>query len=74
MEEIKLKAGAYSDDALTLCGSDNESVKGVFKQYERLTRKSGLELNAEKTEILSLHTDSRQIKGGTTKSLLVFWN
>ena len=36
---------------------DYDSVKGIFRQYERLTRKSGLELNADKTEILSMHTD-----------------
>ena len=32
------------------------SVRNVSKQYERLTRKSGLELNADKTEILCLHS------------------
>ena len=31
---------------LVLCGGDNKSVKEVFKQYERLKRISGLELNA----------------------------
>ena len=34
--------------------ADNDSVKGIFRQYEMLTKKSGLELNAEKTEILSM--------------------
>ena len=56
-EQIDLKAGAYVDDVLVVCGADNESFKWIFKQYERLTRKSGLELNAEKTEILSMHSD-----------------
>ena len=28
-----------------------------FQQYEKLTKKSGLELNADKTEIISLHTE-----------------
>ena len=46
-----------ADDAYALRGADNESVKGIFRQYERLTKKSGLELNAEKTEILSMHTN-----------------
>ena len=46
---------------ITLCGADNDSVKGIFKQYERLTRKSGLELNAEKTEILSMHSGRPKI-------------
>ena len=52
MEKIELKAGAYVDDVLVVCGADNESVNGIFKQYERLTRKSGLKLNAEKTEFV----------------------
>ena len=33
------------------------SIQGIFKQYEKLTRKSGLELNADKTEIIALHTE-----------------
>ena len=32
-------------------------LKGIFRQYERLTKKSGLELNADKTEILSMHSN-----------------
>ena len=33
----------------------------IFRQYERLTRKSGLELNADKTEILSMDTNVARI-------------
>ena len=46
VEHIDLKAGSYA--VFTLCGADTESVKGIFRQYKRLTRKSGLELNAVK--------------------------
>ena len=53
-EEIGFKAGAFADDVGALCGGDSESVKRVFMQYEKLTRKSGLVLNADKTEILVL--------------------
>ena len=60
-EEVQIKAGGYTDDVFTLCGGDDESVKGIFRQYKRLTRKSGLELNAEKTEILSMHTNVPRI-------------
>ena len=56
-EEVEMKSGGYADDVHVLCKADDESVRGIFRQYERLTRKSGLELNAEKTEILSMHTD-----------------
>ena len=55
--EIKYKSGPFADDVGVVCVGDNVSVKKVFKQYERLTRKSGLELNADKTEIIYLHTD-----------------
>ena len=54
---VKLKAGAYADDVHTLSKADQESVQGIFTQYERLTKRSELELNAEKTEILLMHID-----------------
>ena len=44
-----------------MCRADQESVQGIFKQYERLTQRSGLELNADKTEILSMHTDASRV-------------
>ena len=56
-DEVVIKAGGYADDVHVICGADDESVKGIFRQYERLTRMSGLELNAEKTDILSMHTN-----------------
>ena len=52
-----MKAGRYADDVHVLCGADDESVKNLFEQYEKLTKKAGMVLNAEKTEILSMHTD-----------------
>ena len=56
-----MKAGGFADDVHVICGADEESVKGIFVQYERLTRKSGLELNADKTEIMSMHTQIPRI-------------
>jgi hypothetical protein len=59
VKEIKInsskfifKAGAYADDV-----SQNSpiSIQGVFDEYNRLTERSGLELNADKTEILKLN-------------------
>ena len=52
MDPMLFKAGAYADDAHTVCKADQESVQGIFKEYDRLTSRSGLELNADKTEIL----------------------
>ena len=46
------KAYAYADDVSCVIKNNLGSVQGVFDEYGRLTRQSGLELNAEKTEIL----------------------
>ena len=54
--EVNYKIGAFADDVDVVCKSDQASVQRVFEQYEKLTRRSGLELNADKTEILALHT------------------
>ena len=59
-EEIGFKAGAFADDVGVLCGGDQLSVRRVFYQYEKLTKRSGLELNADKTEILVLQNDVSQ--------------
>ena len=48
------KAAAYADDISVICLGTPGSINEVFKEYERLTTKSGLELNADKTEILNL--------------------
>jgi len=53
--KIGYKAAAYADDISVICQNDPESIQHVFKEYERLTVKSGLELNADKTEILILN-------------------
>jgi len=55
------KASGYADDIAIISKNDRESVKEIFNEYQRLTKLSGLELNAEKTEILQLNTD--EIKG-----------
>jgi hypothetical protein len=55
--KISFKAGAYADDVSVICENDRKSIWGVFNEYNRLTIRSGLELNAEKTEILRLNTN-----------------
>ena len=50
VEEIKVLA--YADDVAVIC--KNRSFQSVFEEYERLTKVSGLELNADKTEIFNL--------------------
>jgi exonuclease III len=51
---ISFKAGAYADDVSVICKNNQESIQEVFNEYDRLTERSGLELNADKTEILKL--------------------
>ena len=55
---VNYKAGAFADDVDVICGKDDISIQAVFTQYEKLSRRSGLELNAEKTEILSLKSSA----------------
>jgi hypothetical protein len=56
---INFKAAAYADDISVICLNDNESINQIFLEYERLTIRSGLELNADKTEILNLESNDK---------------
>jgi len=54
------KAAAYADDIRVICKKDSRSIQLVIDEYENLTKRSGLELNADKTEILVLNkTENR---------------
>ena len=46
------KSFAYADDVNLITKNDEASVRAIFVEYERLTKNSGLMLNAGKTEIL----------------------
>ena len=48
------KSYAYADDVSCTVQDDVTSVNAVFKEYERLTKMSGLELNADKTELMRI--------------------
>ena len=48
------KVFCYADDLNPVIKNNLRSLQELFKEYERLTRKSGLQLNAEKTEIIRL--------------------
>jgi hypothetical protein len=52
------KASGFADDISIISMSDDVSIKQIFMEYQRLTNKSGLTLNADKTEILNLYPDS----------------
>ena len=59
------KIYAYADDVSTVCENNLRCLQLIFKEYERLTWRSGLELNADKTEIL-------QIKSGGVNNIGTF--
>jgi hypothetical protein len=40
----------YADDVTVITENTNNSDKQIFREYERLTKASGLKLNADKTE------------------------
>lgn len=48
------KVAAYADDVSCLTQNNQVAVQEIFNEYARLTNLSGLELNADKTEILNL--------------------
>ncbi len=52
------KACGFADDISIACMNDRKSVNLIFSEYQRLTDKSGLTLNADKTEIIKLNPNS----------------
>ncbi len=52
-KEVNFNGAAYADDISVIC--DTNAIQFVFDEYQRLTSRSGLELNADKTEILILN-------------------
>jgi len=60
LSKTLFKAAAYADDISVIWKKDPRSIQLVFNEYENLTKRSGLELNADKTEILVLNkTENR---------------
>ena len=58
-DEINYKGAAYADDISIICKKSQDCIQEVFYEYEKLTKRSGLELNADKTEILNLNSKER---------------
>jgi len=57
--DIFFKGSAYADDISVVCKKSKDCIQQVFYEYERLTKRSGLELNADKTEILNLNSEEK---------------
>jgi len=49
------KTCAYADDVSGLIKNNQKSLQGIFDEYSKLSRVSGLVLNAEKTEIMRIN-------------------
>ncbi len=58
-EEINYKGAAYADDISVICKKSNDCIQQVFYKCKRLTKRSDLELNADKTEILNLNSKEK---------------
>ena len=48
------KVYAYADDVNGVIENTRAGAQALFNEYERLSKKSGLELNADKTEVLRI--------------------
>jgi hypothetical protein len=55
------KASGFADDVSVICSNDDESISQIFQEYQRLTDKADLELNADKTEILTINSQKKCI-------------
>ena len=54
LNESLPKVYAYADDVNATINDSNMGLNELFSEYERLSRMSGLELNADKTELMLL--------------------
>ena len=63
------KAYAYADDVNGCIEDRLTSLQAIFDEYSRLTNKSGLELNADKTELMRIGRNRGQPRNYTTWNL-----
>jgi exonuclease III len=63
--KFELKINGYADDIAIITSTSKDSISQVFKEYERLSIRSGLELNADKTEIINLNCATDKISSIT---------
>ena len=60
-EGCKIKTSAYADDIAVITTNNDEAANALFNEYDRLTKCSGLTLNADKTEILNISKEGKNI-------------
>ena len=61
------KALSYADDVNCIVSNDPITLQEIFKEYERLTKLAGLELNAAKTEILPFVSENLNLDKSTMR-------
>jgi hypothetical protein len=71
MDYTRPKIIGYADD-VTTTENTNNSVKQIFHEYERLTKASGLKLNADKTEKLNI--TSHNVAGALASNNVTYCN
>jgi hypothetical protein len=54
------KTYGYADDISPMTASDEGTLNAIFEEYERLSKLSGLVLNAEKTELMRIGGNNRK--------------
>ena len=66
-----IKTLAYADDIAVITKNSNESFNNIFAEYGKLTKISGLTLNADKTEILNLsHSEKHSTEASYLNNFL----
>ena len=55
---VSSKCGAFADDVGAVVKNNKESIEGVLREYELFASYSGIKINEDKTEILTLHSDA----------------
>ena len=60
LNKVLPKSYAYADDVNVTIQDSPRSLRALFSEYERLSRNSGLELNANKTEIMRMSGEGEQ--------------
>ena len=61
------KTYAYADDVSAVLKNDGESLQQLFFEYEILTKMAGLELNADKTELLIIKSRNVNINAAALR-------
>jgi exonuclease III len=60
--KVSNKTGTFADDVFAITTDDPDCLNEIFAEYNKFSRRSGIELNVDKTEILRLGSQPDQFK------------